>query len=74
MATITIRNVPDGLVERIKVLAGQKGVSMEQEIRDLLHSRYEERGAVLERIRQRWETLPLQSAEPILDWKEQGRK
>jgi antitoxin FitA len=73
MATITIRNVPDGLVERIKVLAGQKGISMEQEIRDLLHSRYEERFPVLERIRQHWETLPLQSAEPILDWKEQGR-
>jgi antitoxin FitA len=36
MATITIRNVPDELVDRIKWLAGQKGVSMEQEIRDLL--------------------------------------
>jgi antitoxin FitA len=73
MATITIRNVPDELVDRIKWLAGQKGVSMEQEIRDLLQNRYEQRGAVLKRIRQRWETLPLQSAEPMQDWKEQGR-
>jgi antitoxin FitA len=73
MATITIRNVPDELVERIKHLARQKGVSMEQEIRELLQSRYEHRGAVLARIRQRWETLPLQSAEPLPDWKEQGR-
>lgn len=73
MATITIRNVPDELVDRIKWLAGQKGVSMEQEIRDLLQSRYEQRGAVLERIRKRWETLPLQSAEPMQDWKNQGR-
>ena len=39
MATITIRNVPDQLVDRIKRLAEQKGVSMEQEIRDLLQSR-----------------------------------
>jgi hypothetical protein len=46
---------------------------MEQEIRDLLQNRYEQRGAVLERIRQRWETLPLQSAEPLQDWTEQGR-
>jgi antitoxin FitA len=45
MATLTIRNVPDELVNRIKLLAGQKGVSMEQEIRDLLQSRYEQRGA-----------------------------
>ncbi len=73
MATLTIRNVPDELVDRIKRLAGQKGVSMEQEIRDLLQSRYEKRSVVLERIRQRWETLPLQSAEPIQDWKAQGR-
>lgn len=73
MATITIRNVPDRLVDRIKQLAGQKGVSMEQEIRDLLQSRYEQRGVVLERIRHRWETLPLQSAESMQDWKAQGR-
>jgi antitoxin FitA len=73
MATLTIRNVPDELVNRIKLLAGQKGVSMEQEIRDLLQSRYEQRGAVLERIRQRWATLPPQAAEPMQDWKTQGR-
>lgn len=73
MATITIRNVPDDLVERIKSLAGQKGISMEQEIRDLLQSRYEQRGIVLERIRQRWKHLPLQSAHQMQDWKEQGR-
>ncbi len=36
MATITIRNISDELVERIKLLAAQKGVSMEQEVRDLL--------------------------------------
>lgn len=73
VATITIRNVPDEVVDRIKHLAGQKGVSMEQEIRDLLQCRYEQRGAVLDRIRQRWEALPIQSVEPMQDWKEQGR-
>jgi predicted transcriptional regulator len=52
-ATITIRNVPDQLVDRIKRLAEQKGVSMEQEIRDLLQ-RYVQRGAALDRIRRRW--------------------
>jgi antitoxin FitA len=73
MATITIRNLPDDLVERIKLLARDKGVSMEQEIRDLLHSRYVNRGEVLERIRQRCENLPTQSSAELMEWKEQGR-
>lgn len=73
MATITIRNVPDELVDRIKRLAEQKGISMEQEVRNLLQSRYVQRDAVLRRIRQRWETLPVQSASELHDWKEQGR-
>jgi len=46
---------------------------MEQEIRDLLQSRYVQRGAVIDRIRQRWGTLPVQSASRLQDWKEQGR-
>jgi antitoxin FitA len=73
MANITIRNVPDELVRRIKQLAAQKGMSMEQEIRDLLQSRYEQRSVVLERIRQRCDSLPLQSADEVQSWKEQGR-
>ena len=73
MATITIRNLPDDLVERIKLLAKEKGVSMEQEIRDLLQARYVNRREVIERIRQRNETLPTQSVVNLSDWKEQGR-
>lgn len=73
MATITIRNVPEELVNRIKRLAEQKGISMEQEVRDLLQSRYLQRQAVIERIRQRSETLPVQQADQLQDWKEQGR-
>ena len=73
MATITIRNVPAQLVDRIKRLAEQKGVSMEQEIRDLLQSRYVQRGAAIDRIRRRWDTLPVQTASQLQDSKEQGR-
>lgn len=73
MATITVRNVPDELVERIKRLAEQKGISMEQEVRDLLQSRYVQRDAMIKRIRQRCETLPVQEASQLQDWKEQGR-
>ena len=73
IATITIRNVSDELVKRIKRLAEQKGILMEQEVRDLLQSRYVQRSAVIERIRQRSETLPLIVASQLQDWKEQGR-
>ncbi|MFM6122126.1 MAG: FitA-like ribbon-helix-helix domain-containing protein [Sphaerospermopsis kisseleviana] len=73
MATITIRNIPDELVERIKHLAGQKGVSMEQEVRDLLQKRYGQRDEVLTRIRQRVEVLPMEAENRVQSWKSEGR-
>jgi antitoxin FitA len=73
MATITIRNISDELVERIKRLAGQKGISMEQEVRDLLQKRYGQRDEVLARIRQRTETLPIESESRVQNWKSEGR-
>jgi plasmid stability protein len=73
MATITVRNVPEPLVERIKFLAEQKGISMEQEVRDLLQERYSHRQQVLERIRQRSQSLPVESAENLPTWKVEGR-
>ncbi|MFM6004695.1 MAG: FitA-like ribbon-helix-helix domain-containing protein [Sphaerospermopsis kisseleviana] len=73
MATITIRNIPDELVERIKHLAGQKGVSMEQEVRDLLQKRYGQRDEVLTRIRQRAEVLPMEAESRVQSWKSEGR-
>jgi plasmid stability protein len=73
MATITIRNISDELVDRIKRLAGQKGISMEQEVRDLLQKRYGQRDEVLTRIRQRAETLPMESESLVQTWKSEGR-
>ncbi|MEG4631956.1 hypothetical protein QUB56_20580 [Microcoleus sp. AR_TQ3_B6] len=72
MATITIRNVPDRLVDRIKGLAEQKGVSMEQEIRDMLQH-YVQRGAAIDRICRPWDTLPVQTASQLQDGNKQGR-
>lgn len=73
MATITIRNISDELVDRIKRLAGQKGISMEQEVRDLLQKRYGQRDEVLTRIRQRVEALPMESESRVQTWKSEGR-
>ncbi|MBW4597280.1 MAG: hypothetical protein KME46_31390 [Brasilonema angustatum HA4187-MV1] len=73
MATITIRNISDELVARIKRLAGQKGISMEQEVRDLLQKRYGQRNEVLARIRQRAEALPMEQESRVQSWKSEGR-
>ncbi|MGM3307728.1 FitA-like ribbon-helix-helix domain-containing protein [Anabaena sp. WFMT] len=73
MATITIRNISDELLNRIKRLAAQKGVSMEQEVRDLLQKRYGQRDEVLDRIRQRTETLPMEAESRVQSWKSEGR-
>ncbi|MBE8965445.1 hypothetical protein IQ277_04030 [Nostocales cyanobacterium LEGE 12452] len=73
MATITIRNISDELVDRIKRLAGEKGISMEQEVRDLLQKRYGQRDEVLTRIRQRAEALPMESESLVQTWKSEGR-
>jgi plasmid stability protein len=73
MAAITIRNISEELVERIKFLAEQKGVSMEQEVRDLLQIRYGRRSDVLERIQRRVEDLPFEQESHVQSWKDLGR-
>ncbi|MEM6274408.1 MAG: hypothetical protein AAF735_04125 [Myxococcota bacterium] len=73
MATLTIRNVPDEVVDRIKSCAETAGRSMEQEVRTLLEARYASRKAVLSRIRSRWAEWPRVKRSDVSDWKERGR-
>jgi plasmid stability protein len=73
MATLTIRNVPDDVVERIKNAAVQKGHSMEQEVRELLEVRFQAKNEALRRIRERWKELPETTPEEIERWIETGR-
>lgn len=74
MANLTIRNLPDDLVQRIKDIAATKGHSMEQEIRESLETRYASRLEVINRIRQRWQTLPNTTADQLDHWREAGRE
>jgi plasmid stability protein len=37
MAQILVRNLDDTLVARLKMLASQKGISLEQEVREILN-------------------------------------
>jgi plasmid stability protein len=78
MATLTIRNVPEDLVERIKGAAARNGRSMESEVRELLARQFarspESRAQVLERIRQLTAGVRPPTARQIRRWIETGRE
>ena len=74
MGTLTIRNLPDDLVDRIKEAAAGQGHSMEQEVRDLLQRRYATRAEVLARLQERWRQYPTASAQEIAAWIAEGRE
>jgi plasmid stability protein len=73
MAEITIRNLPDDLLDRIKAAAKKKDRSIEQEIRELLMQRYMPRDELLQRIRRRWENIDTPTAAEIKKWTQTGR-
>jgi len=73
MATLTIRNVPKEVLERLKASAAQHGHSLEQELRDLIERRHQSREDVLRRIEARWKELPKASPEEIERWIGEGR-
>lgn len=74
MTTLTIRNLPDDLIERLKEAAAHNGRSMEQEVRDLLARRYASRDAVVQRMRHRWPVLPAPTAQQVEQWIDHGRQ
>ena len=73
MPTLTIRNVPNDLLKRLKTAAARNRRSMEQEVRELLRQRYCRRREVLDEIRQSWMQLPTSSAAEIDRWIARGR-
>ena len=73
MGTITIRNLSDEVIERLKASAREHRQSMEQEVRLLLERRYSPRNKVLQRIRTRWEHFPVTTQEEIDKWRKEGR-
>jgi plasmid stability protein len=73
MATLTIRNVPDDVVERLKTRAKSNGRSMEQELRELLRVRYPSKEAAIASMRESWKTMPTTSKEEIDKWLDETR-
>jgi plasmid stability protein len=85
MATLTIQNVPENLVERIQSAADHNRRSMEQELRALIESRFagkeprtvrsdESKDEALRRIRERWKDLPETTPEEVDRWRKEGRR
>lgn len=74
MATLTIRNVPEEVVARIKIRAQQQGQSMEEEVRGLLRRCYQDRAALSQEVRASLgrQKRPITPAE-IQAWKRFGR-
>ncbi len=74
MPTLTIRNIPEPVVRRLKASATSHKISMEQEVRNLLARRYAAKRDVLSRVRERWESVPATSDAEAQSWRKEGRK
>ena len=74
MSTLTIRGLPEEVIQAVKASAELHQHSMEQEIRELLLNRYGPRSEVLRRIRERWEELPRTGADEVERWRQKGRR
>lgn len=69
VATLTIRNVPQRIVRRLKTLAKRQNTSMEQVVRDLLEEHAGDRSVVLDQIEAGWERQASRpSAQEIDAW------
>ena len=74
MPTLTIRNVPQRIVRRLKALAKRRNTSMEQVVRDLLEEHAGDREAVLDQIEAAWARQSQRpSAAEIDAWISAGR-
>lgn len=74
MPTLTIRNLPEDLVARIKSAAARNRRSMEQEVREALARDYRNRAELLAEIERmtRDQKRPT-TAEEIDRWRREGR-
>ncbi|MEO0374938.1 MAG: hypothetical protein AAF329_10005 [Cyanobacteria bacterium P01_A01_bin.17] len=61
-------------MQRIKTRAAANKRSMEQEVRQLLETRYASRKVVVDRICERWSTLPETVSDEVDQWRETGRR
>jgi plasmid stability protein len=54
MPTLTVRNVPEALVQELKSIAQRHRRSMEEEVRQILEAHVAERQSVLRQVEESW--------------------
>lgn len=75
MASVTVRNVPDRVIQGIKNRAKRHGTSMEAEIRDILENEVMDRELLLELIESEVGTRPRSTtAEEVDRWIRSSRE
>lgn len=74
MPTLTIRNLPDEVVDALKDQARRHHRSMEQEVRTLLEQQVGDRASVIDRITLSWASQKRSpSADEVEAWIREGR-
>ena len=73
MSTLTIRKIPEAILERLKTAANRNDHSMEQEVRELLKKKYATTPEIATRIRRRWKDLPKTTPAKVKTWRQVGR-
>jgi plasmid stability protein len=75
MATITVRNIPDEVIEMIKNRARRNRRSMEQEVRSILSGVVHDRERAMKRVESLWrkQKRPI-SREEVDGWLRRARK
>lgn len=68
MAGLTLRELPEDLIERIKAAATLHGRSVEEEIRILVQDTFAAEQPLLEVIEDRWRDRPKASRQEIREW------
>ncbi len=74
MASLTVRDVPQAIVERLKAAAQRHQRSMSEELRHLLQTTYADRPTLVAAVRASWDTQPSATTAEIRQWREEGRK
>ncbi len=73
MSTLTIRKIPESILDRLKAVASRKDHSMEQEVRELLRKKYATIPEIATRIQKRWKELPKTTSAKVKTWRQIGR-
>ena len=74
MGTITVRNLPESVIKKLKRRAGRNGHSMEQEVRDILTQETGDREEIFQRIKELRKKTGRVPGEQILQWIREGRE